>query len=92
MNKGYELIHFKNLMYRHEMYEKIFKKKEDEKYLIAEYYFLFNRLKSKLNNLLLINDNQIKKYFINIYKHFLDNYNCTIEKRNDINSFIQLIK
>ena len=74
------------------MYKKIFPKKEGEKYLIAEYIFLFNRIQSQINNLLLIKDNSIKKYIFHIFKYFIYNYNCSIAKKNDIKKLINLIK
>ena len=88
MNKRYNIIEFQNLLYRHEMYKKIFQTKQDEKYLIAEYYFLFNRLKSSLNNLLLIKDNTIKDHIKDIFQFFINNYNCSIMIRNEINKFL----
>ena len=54
MNKRFEIIEYKNLLYRHEMYKKIFAKKENEKYLVAEYFFLLDRLKSQIDYILLI--------------------------------------
>lgn len=72
MNKEYGLIHFQNLIFRHEMYKKIFPKKEGEKYLIAEYIFLFNKIQWNINNLLLINDNTIKTYIFNIFNFFIN--------------------
>ena len=54
MHKRTGLMEIQNILYRHEMYKKIFQKKEDEKYLIAEYYFLFNRLNEQINDILQI--------------------------------------
>ena len=72
INRRYEKIMFQNLLYRHEMYKKIFPNKENEKYLIAEYIFLFNRLRTEIKNLLLINDIDIKNEIIHIFK-----FNCS---------------
>ena len=91
MNKRYTNLEFKNLLYRHEKYKNIFLNKEGEKYLIAEYFYLFNRLNSELKYLLLINDNSIKKNVINIFKYFLNNYNINEKQRQDINYFLKLI-
>lgn len=49
INNRFSLIEFENLLYRHNMYKKLYKSTKDEKYLIAEYFFLFNRLKSEKN-------------------------------------------
>ena len=91
MNKRYNIIEFQNLLYRHEMYKKIFLKKKDEKYLIAEYYFLLNRLKYQINDLLLINDNNLKENINKTFQLFMKNYKCSVAERNDINNFLKLI-
>ena len=85
------IIEFQNLLYRHETYRKIFQKKEDEKYLIAEYYFLLNRLKEQIKDILILNDQSIKEHILNIFQFFLRNYQCTEEQKNDINNFLKLI-
>ena len=85
------IIEFQNLLYRHEMYKKIFQKKEDEKYLIAEYYFLLNRLKEQIKEILILNDQSIKEHILNIFQFFLRNYQCSEEQKNDINNFLKLI-
>ena len=91
MHKKLGIIEFENLLYRHEMYKRIFSSKEDEKYLIAEYYFLLNRLKEQINDVLLINDHKIKEHILRIFQHFLKNYNHSKEKIDDINNFLKLI-
>ena len=60
MNKRYGFIQFQNLIYRHEMYEKIFSLKNEEKYLIAEYYFLFNRINTRKKSLFIFNNYEFK--------------------------------
>ena len=69
----------------------LFIKKEDEPYLIAEYYFLLNRLKSELKYLLLIKDNKIKNHIKNIFEYFINNYNCSLENKKEINNFLKLM-
>ena len=91
MNKGFGTMEFQNILYRHEMYKKIFSKKEEQKFLIAEYNILFNRLKSKLKILLLINNNCINKQIRNIFEYFINNYNCSIYNRNIIIDFLKKI-
>ena len=86
INKKQGIIEFQNLLYRHEMYKKLFSKKENERFLIAEYLFLLNRIEFQLDYLLLINDNNINNQFINIFKKFLENYKCTdYQKKKTIN-------
>ena len=91
MNKRFGTMEFQNILYRHEMYKKIFSKKEEQKFLIAEYNILFNRLKSKLKILLLINNNCINKQIRNIFEYFINNYNCSIYNRNIIIDFLKKI-
>lgn len=88
MNKKQGIIEFQNLLYRHEMYKKLFLNKENEKFLIAEYLFLFNRIESQLNNLLFLNDHDINQQFINVFKTFLENYNCSDYQKNKIINLI----
>jgi len=91
MNKGYGFIQFQNLIYRHEMYEKIFSLKNEEKYLIAEYYFLFNRINTRKKSLLLLKDKNINNQIINIFKFFLKKYNVSKVNEKNINNFINSI-
>ena len=91
MNKRFGISEFQNILYRHEIYKKIFSKKEEEKYLIPEYNFLFNRLKSNLKHILLINNNCINKQIRNIFNYFINNYNCSKNKRNLIIDFLKKI-
>ena len=91
ISKRFGLIEFQNLLYRHEMYKRLFKKSNEEKYLIAEYYFLLNRLKWEKKYLLLINDIKIKKHIIKIFKFFMKNYKCSRRQMKKINNFIKSI-
>ena len=91
MHKKLGIIEFENLLYRHEMYKKIFQTKKEEKYLIAEYYFLLNRLKYQINELLLINDRNLKDNINKIFLLFMQNYECSEQQKNDINNFLKLI-
>ena len=91
MNKRFGEIEFKNVLYRHAMYKKLFKTKEQEKYLIREYYFLLNRLNTEIKYLLLINDTNIKKDINNIFNFFMKHYNCSSNTKRNITSFLKLI-
>ena len=91
INKKQGIIEFQNLLYRHEMYKKLFSNKENERFLIAEYLFLLKRLEFQLDYLLLINDNNINNQFINIFKNFLLNYNCTDYQKNETINLINSI-
>ena len=92
MNQKSRTIEFKNLIYRHEMYEKLFSLKKDEKYLLAEYYFLIKRFISLQRYLLLLNNKDINNQIINIIQFFLKKYECSDNKKNYINDFLNLIK
>ena len=91
ISKRFGLIEFQNLLFRHEMYKKIFTKKKEEKYLIAEYYFLLNRLKWEKKYLLLINDTEIKKNITTIFQVFMKHYKCSNKQKRNIKNFIKLI-
>lgn len=91
MHKKLGIMEIQNILYRHEMYKKIFSNKEDEKYLIAEYYFLLNRLKEYINDILLINNTNINEHILNIFHDFLKNYQSSKEQRNDIYNLLKLI-
>ena len=58
--------------------------------LIAQYYFLFYRFKFDMKNLLLISDTSIKAKIKGIFEFFINNYNCSVEKRKEINTCLQL--
>ena len=92
MNQKSRTIEFKNLIYRHEMYEKLFSLKKDEKYLLAEYYFLIKRFISLQRYLLLINNKDINNQIINIIQFFLKKYECSDDEKNNLNDFLNLIK
>ena len=91
MANRFSLIEFKNLLYRHEMYIKLFNTKENEKYLISEYFFLFNRLKEQLIYLLLLNEHNLIKKIEKIFVSFLNDYNLSNKEKNDLNNFLKMI-
>ena len=91
MHDSYGFYHFQNLIYRHEMYSRIFNSKNEQKYLIAEYYFLFNRLNSKKDSLLLLKDKMIIDKIIYIFKLFLKKYDVSKSDIKRINNFLNSI-
>ena len=91
INKKQGMIEFQNLLYRHEMYKKLFANKDNERFLIAEYLFLIKRLELQLNYFLLISDYNMKNKFINVFKYFLDNYNYSDFQKNKIINISNLI-
>ena len=89
MNKDrLSLIELENLLYRHNMYKKLFKSKKNEKYLISEYLSLLNNLKTGKKNIALLNNTKIKSLIVNYFSFFLANYNCSIHQKKDIISFL----
>ena len=91
MNSRNTNIEFQNLIYRHEMYTKLFPLKNDEKYLIAEYIFLFKRLLSQKNALLLLNNKNINEQIIHIFQNFMNKYNSSKINYQYINNFLNSI-
>lgn len=91
MNKRFGTIEFENLLYRHEMYKKIFSNKEDEKFLIAEYILLLNIFHSRINSIILLNSHKINNRIFNIFKFFLKTYNCSEKQRIDTINFMSSI-
>ena len=91
MRNRFGKIEFQNLIYRHEMYKYIFSKKEEEKYVIAEYIFLYNKIKSYFKHLILKNDTEVNTQIKNIFQYFIYNYNFSIEHKCDINNFLKTI-
>ena len=91
MNKRNGNIQYLNLIFRHEMYEKIFSLKKDQDYLIREYYFLLNRLKNKKSIFLLLNDRNLTYQFTNIFQLFLKKYNVSQTNTKKINDFLNSI-
>lgn len=73
------------------MYKYIFSKKEEEKYIIAEYIFLFNKIKYEFKHLILKNDTDVNSQIKNIFGYFIYNYNFSIEKKYEVNNFLKTI-
>ena len=89
MNKDrLSLIELENLLYRHNMYKKLFKSKNYEKYLIREYLYLLNLLNTGKKKIALLNNTKIKSLIVNYFSFFLANYNCSINQTKDIISFL----
>lgn len=70
-NRG-NILELKNLLNRYEMYNQIFKTKNEKKYLIVGFNELLNVFEEN-TNLVKINSD-IKDRFINICKEFMNNY------------------
>ena len=90
-NKKSLNLYYKNELYFLEMNKKIFKSKEEEKYLIGAYCLIINDLNNSIKYLSKINDNSIKKGIIIVFNHALKNYNFSKEQRYYINNFLNLL-
>jgi glycosyltransferase involved in cell wall biosynthesis len=64
MNKRAWILEFQNALYFLEMFKKLFKSKNEEKYLLGGYLWQINNLRPGLNNLLKINVHNIKNISI----------------------------
>ena len=64
MKKRYDIMELNNILYRHEMYKDIFKTKEEEKYLLPEYFEIISFIDA--NNIFydLIKNNNIIRIII----------------------------
>ena len=84
MKNRHDLMELNNILYRHEMFKKIFSKKEDNKYLISEYLEIISFIEDSNNYYLLIKKNKnLRNEFINIFMHLLKTYQISnlIKKR-----------
>lgn len=92
MKNRFNLIDLNNLIYRHEMYEKIFNSKDDSKYLIPEVLvFFYYIIKMDVLVELIKNNTEVKYKIKNILVNFLQNYTCSEFNKNKINEFLTTI-
>ena len=75
MNKRYDIIELNNVLYRHEMYKKIFTLKKEEKYLFSEYIELIAFFEENEKFLQLLKNNiEIRSKIIKIVIDFNETY------------------
>ena len=90
MNNRGNILELKNIIYRNEMYKKIFNNINEEKYVIAGHIELLDILENNIEKV--INNTKIKNMFINeiveVKKH---NYNLSREILNKTNYFITIL-
>ena len=89
MKNRFNLIDLNNLIYRHEMYERIFNSKVDSKYIVPEVLFFFYYI-IKINGLveLIKNNAEVKNKIKKILNNFLENYTCSELNKNKIQKFL----
>ena len=92
MKNRHDLMELKCLIYRHEMYKKIFKTKKEEKYLIEEYIELLNFLQESDNYYKLIQNNKkIQTILITIFINFTKTYHYSNLTKSKIIDFLNKI-
>ena len=89
-NKKSWNLELENELYFLEMNKKLFKSKDEEKYLIGAYFLIINNLRDTIKYLSKKNDKSIKKRTINIFNDALKNFNFSIKQRYYINNFLNL--
>jgi hypothetical protein len=90
MKNRNNILELENLLFRHEMYKKIFKSKFETKYLIAGCSQLIDIFEN--NTKIISNNNEIKNLFIIKMNEFIKEYTITKELKNKINMLIYKIK
>ena len=93
MKNRFNIIDLNNLIYRHEMYEKIFNSENESKYLISEILIFFYYI-IKIDSLVAIikGDKNIRLRIKNILLNFLNNYSCSELNKVKIIEFLIKIK
>ena len=81
MNKRYNIIELKNLIYKHEMYKKIFTLKYEEKYIFAELMLIIKTFKESDKCFKLLKKNEKLR---NIYIKFFVDFNKTCHLEDSI--------
>ena len=90
-NKKSWNLELENDLYFLETNKKLFKSKEEEKYLIGAYFLIINNLKHSIKSISKIIDNNIKKRTNNFFNNTLKNFNCSSKLRYSINNFLNLL-
>ena len=90
MRNRNNILELENLLFRHEMYKNIFKKKFERKYLIAGCSQLIDIFEN--NTDIISYNNEIKNLFINKMNEFIKEYTIPKELINKINMLIYKIK
>lgn len=89
MNNPGSLLELKNMLYRNEMYKKIFKKKNEEKYIITGYYELIDIC---INNISTLKKNEeFKNKIMEELNQFKKNFFLEDKMIQKINEFLNII-
>ena len=92
MKNRHDLMELNCLIYRHEMYKEIFRTKNDEKYLIPEYFEIINFLEESDNYYKLIKNNKkIQIKLIKIFINFIKTYQYSNLMKEKIIDFLNKI-
>ena len=84
-NRGNSLD-IKNLLYRNKMYEKIFKRKNEKKYLMSGYYEIIDILGEYIE--ICKKNKEIKITIINDLNNLLNNYNISADYKKKIDNLL----
>ena len=85
----YNLFDVINLLYRHEIFNNIFTKENEKKYLISEIMDLIFIFENKKRFLKLIKQEYIREKYINIFIDLCNNYKLSKTNNNKIYSFFR---
>ena len=88
MRNRHNLMELNNILYRHEMFRKIFSKKEDIKYLISEYLEIISFIEDSKNYYLIKDNNKIRNELINIFDSFIKTYQVSDLIKKKILNFL----
>ena len=89
MRSRFERIEIINLLYRHEIFNNIFTKENEKKYLISEIMELILIFETKKRFLKLIKQEYIREKYINIFIDLCNNYKLSKTNNNKIYSFFR---
>ena len=89
MRSRFERIEIINLLYKHEIFNNIFTKENEKKYLISEIMELILIFETKKRFLKLIKQEYIREKYINIFIDLCNNYKLSKTNNNKIYSFFR---
>jgi glycosyltransferase involved in cell wall biosynthesis len=92
MKKRHDIIELNNLIYRHEMYKKIFTLKNEEKYLFAEINEIINFFKTHANYMKLLKKNEeVRNNYIKLFVDFEKHYHLDNSIKKKVFNFLNII-
>ena len=89
MQKRYNRVEIINLLYRHQMYKRIFTNQLQKKYLNAEIMEIISIFQTKKNFLFLIKEKEIISKYKKIIVNFINNHNLSKSYKTQLYEFFQ---